>query len=141
MRGLGKPPASTAWVSAFLVADTATQVAFKVAAEILGAGAFDTAWVASAVTSPSVWCAVGLYLATFVTWMRILEHMELSRAFPLTAMTYVTVPLAGWFLFQETPTASQVGGIALIVAGVLLVGRHGREEPVSMRQEASLELS
>lgn len=76
---------------AFLFFDTGVQIAFKLAAKQLGDGAFDAAWVAAAASSPMVWCAVTLYLMVFVLWMLILQQIDLSRlsrAFPLTALTY-----------------------------------------------------
>lgn len=107
----------------FLVFDTAVQIAFKLAAKQLGDGDLDADWLAAAASSPMVWCAVLLYLTVFVLWMLILQQVDLSRAFPLTALTYVTVPAAGMLLFHESLTLVQAGGIALILAGVVLVGQ------------------
>ena len=106
-------------IAIFLLFDTAVQIAFKLAAKQLGGGALDTVWLAEAVQSPTVWCAIVLYLMVFVLWMLILQQIELSRAFPLTALTYVTVPAAGFFFFHESLHPAQAIGIALI----LLVGQ------------------
>ena len=111
-------------IGAFLVFDTAVQIAFKLAAMQLGDGAFDGAWLAAALSSPMVWCAVLLYLAVFVLWMLILQQFDLSRAFPLAALTYVTVPAAGLLLFHENLGPMQAAAIALILAGVVLVGQN-----------------
>jgi multidrug transporter EmrE-like cation transporter len=111
-------------IGAFLAFDTGVQIAFKLAAKQLGDGAFDADWLLAAAGSPAVWCAILLYLTVFVLWMQILQQIDLSRAFPLTALTYVTVPAAGLLFFHESITLMQVGGIALILAGVALVGRH-----------------
>jgi drug/metabolite transporter (DMT)-like permease len=108
----------------FLVFDTAVQIAFKLAAKELGDGAFDVSWLTAAATSPMVWCAVLLYLTVFVLWMLILQQIDLSRAFPLTALSYVTVPAAGMLFFHESLTLAQAGGIALILVGVALVGQN-----------------
>jgi drug/metabolite transporter (DMT)-like permease len=111
-------------ISAFLFFDTGVQIAFKLAAKQLGDGALDANWLAAAASSPMVWFAVALYLTVFVLWMLILQQIDLSRAFPLTALTYVTVPAAGLLFFQESLTLAQAGGIALILAGVVLVGQN-----------------
>jgi multidrug transporter EmrE-like cation transporter len=111
-------------IGAFLVFDTAVQIAFKLAAKQLGDGALDGAWVAAAFSSPMVWCAVMLYLTVFVLWMLILQQFDLSRAFPLAALTYVTVPAAGLLLFHESVSPVQAAAIALILAGVVLVGQN-----------------
>jgi len=62
------------------------------------------------------------YIATFVVWMAVLTRMELSRAFPLTALTYVTVPALALFFFGERLPAIRVAGITVIIAGVMLIG-------------------
>ena len=111
-------------IGIFVFLDTAVQIVFKLAGHELGNGAFDTSWLSAAAQSPTVWCAIVLYLTIFVLWMLILQQVELSRAFPLTALTYVTVPTAGLVLFHESLTMMQAAGIALILAGVILVGRH-----------------
>lgn len=108
----------------FLAFDTSVQIAFKLAARQLGDGEFNAEWLMAAATSPLVWFAVLLYLTVFVLWMLILQQIDLSRAFPLTALTYVTVPAAGLFFFNESLTLAQAGGIALILAGVVLVGQN-----------------
>ena len=60
----------------------------------------------------------------FVLWMLILQQIDLSRAFPLTALTYITVPAAGLLLFHESVSPVQAAGIALILGGVVLVGQN-----------------
>jgi multidrug transporter EmrE-like cation transporter len=111
-------------IGAFLLCDTGVQITFKLAGEQLGDGALDANWLAAAAASPTVWCAVLLYLTVFVLWMLILQQVDLSRAFPLTALTYVTVPAAGMLFFHESLTLAQAAGIALILAGVILVGQN-----------------
>jgi drug/metabolite transporter (DMT)-like permease len=110
-------------VALFLLADTAVQVVFKMAGDTLGSGTFDLAWVMAALGSPLVWLAIGLYFAVFILWMMVLQDMEISRAFPLQALTYITVPAIGVLFFNETLDWQRTAGIALILSGVLLVGR------------------
>lgn len=110
-------------IGVFLAFDTAVQIAFKLAAKQLGDGTLDAVWLAAAASSPMVWFAVLLYLTVFVLWMQILQRIDLSRAFPLTALTYVTIPAAGLLLFHESIGLAQVAGIALILVGVILVGQ------------------
>ena len=110
-------------IGIFVIFDTAVQIAFKLAAHQLGDGALDASWLTAAAEAPTVWCAVVLYLIVFVLWMLILQQIDLSRAFPLTALTYVTVPAAGFVIFHESLTMAQAAGIALILIGVILVGQ------------------
>jgi drug/metabolite transporter (DMT)-like permease len=109
-------------IGMFLLADTAVQIAFKLAGERAGNSDFDLDWVATAAGSPIFWIAIGLYFTVFVLWMMILQQTDLSRAFPLTALTYVTVPAAGLLLFHETVSLERTLGIALVLAGVVMVG-------------------
>lgn len=64
-------------------------------------------------------CEIG----SFATWMYVLARMQLSEAFPLSAISYVFVLLASWILFGETGSVLQVMGSAAIVGGVWLIGR------------------
>ena len=111
-------------IGAFLFVDTGVQIAFKLAAKELGDGALDADWLAAAAASPTVWCAVLMYLTVFVLWILILQQIDLSRAFPLTALSYITVPAAGVLFFHESLSLAQMAGIALILVGVVLIGQN-----------------
>jgi drug/metabolite transporter (DMT)-like permease len=108
--------------SAYVVLDTGTQVAFKWGADGLAGLDFGLTMIARALTLPGVWLAVTGYAGTFVVWMMILRVMPLSRAFPMTGLAYVTVPLLAWTVLGEGIDLPRAGGIALIVAGVVLLG-------------------
>jgi len=110
------------WAS-LLTIETATQLAFKAGSEKLDSTDVDFSWLIAALTTPQVWLAIIGYLATFVIWMLILQRMDLSKAFPITALCYVTVPSFAWLVFGETTSPARAIGIAFIVAGVTLLGR------------------
>jgi drug/metabolite transporter (DMT)-like permease len=59
----------------------------------------------------------------FVAWMYVLRHMNLSAAFPMTAISYVIVMFISWLVFRETADTAKIAGSALIIAGVFLIGR------------------
>jgi drug/metabolite transporter (DMT)-like permease len=101
---------------------TATQLAFKAGSEDVGDGELSLAWLGTSLIQPSVWLAIALYILTFAVWLLILQRTDLSRAFPLTSLTYVSVPLLAWLIFGETVSLSRAAGIAMIVAGVALLG-------------------
>lgn len=107
---------------AFIALDTGTQLAFKWGADGLSDLDFGPAMLARAATLPGVWLAVLGYLGTFVVWMTILRDMPLSRAFPMTGLAYVTVPLLAWLTFGEQIDLMRAAGIGLIVAGVVALG-------------------
>ncbi len=108
--------------SVFLTIDTATQLAFKAASEKLEGMSFGLPFLVLALTTPAFWIAILCYIATFVVWMAVLTRMQLSRAFPLTALTYVTVPALAFLFFGEHLPVIRVAGIAVIIAGVVLIG-------------------
>lgn len=75
----------------------------------------------------SPWVISGLaaaFLAS-VCWMLALTKLELSRAYPFTALSLVLVVFASALFFGETLNAGKVAGATLIVAGVFVVAHYG----------------
>ena len=76
-----------------------------------------------ALTNP--WVALGVLL--LILWlfshMVLLSWADLSYVLPVTSIGYVLVTLTGRFLLHETVSWMRWGGVILIVAGVILVGR------------------
>ena len=105
----------------YIALDTGSQLAFKWASTDVGAGALDLPWLHRALVSPGLWIGVACYVGTLLTWMRVLERMDLSRAFPMSGISYVTVPALAIALFGETLTLVQLAGIAAICLGVALL--------------------
>lgn len=73
----------------------------------------------------SVWAVVGilLYAISAVFWLVILSRVDLSVAYPLVAAGYVLVVIFSWLVFKEDVRWVTWVGLALIVAGVILVGQ------------------
>lgn len=71
------------------------------------------------------WVATGV--ALLITWlfshMLLLSWADLSYVLPVTSIGYVLVALAGRFFLGESVSLLRWSGIALIVSGVVLVGR------------------
>lgn len=127
MSASASPPAASRWRQAliwtsFIALDTFTQLAFKWGADGLADLDFGTEMLARALTLPGVWLAALGYVGTFFVWMAILKDMPLSRAFPMTGLAYVTVPLLAWLVLGERIDLTRACGIALIVAGVIALG-------------------
>ena len=108
--------------AAFLALDTATQVAFKWGAGDLSGLDFGWALVAGALSTPGALIAAVGYTASFWVWVKILNVTPLSRAFPVTGLAYITVPLLAAAIFGETVDLTHAAGIALIVGGVAALG-------------------
>jgi multidrug transporter EmrE-like cation transporter len=107
---------------AFITLDTATQIAFKVASESVEGMSFGLDFMKVALSTPALWVTVLCYIGTFITWMAVLMRMDLNRAFPLTALAYVTVPVLAFIFFGEHLPLPRVAGIGLIILGVVMIG-------------------
>lgn len=117
--------AIVAW-TIFLTLDTLVQLAFKAGGQALTGIEFGARWFEVAAATPAVWLALTGYIVLFIVWMVILQGSELTKAFTLTGIAFITVPLGGWLVFGETMTVTQVLGILAIMAGVTLITRPQR---------------
>lgn len=95
------------------------QVLFKKTASVI---AVDSAWrfLASIVTSPWLWAALFVYGAGTLLWVFVLSRVELGRAMPFVALTFIIVPAVSTVLFDERLTPLYWVGILIIVAGVCM---------------------
>lgn len=66
-----------------------------------------------------------LYLASLASWLWILAHLPLSIALPVSGLNYVTVAIASRVLLNERIDRRRALGIAVIVAGVIVIGLTG----------------
>ena len=106
----------------FLSLDTFTQVAFKLGGNTLTDKPVDWSWILLAVSTPIVWAAILGYIGVFCFWILILQHMDLSRAFPLTSLTYITVPVLAAAVLGEAIDLKRALGISIVLLGVSLIG-------------------
>lgn len=58
------------------------------------------------------------WAASAVCWLYVLQVAPLSRAYLLSSLTYVLVPLAGVYLFGEQLRRLHALGMVLILVGV-----------------------
>ncbi len=98
-----------------------TQLAFKIGGNSLEGVPSGFGWLAQALQTPIVWSAILGYIAVFCSWIFILKEMELSKAFPITSLTFITVPLLSRIVFDETIGPMRALGIVIILAGVGLL--------------------
>lgn len=99
------------------------QVAAKSIALDLSGTPFGLSWFARLATRPATAALLAFEAMSFAAWMTVLAEMSLSAAFPITALGYVLVIVAGWALFGEAASVAQVVGGAAILAGVWTIGR------------------
>jgi drug/metabolite transporter (DMT)-like permease len=67
--------------------------------------------------------ALVLYAAATLLWVAALKHAPLGRVYPLMALSFVLVPLGSIVLLRESVTPGYWAGVALIVAGLAVIGR------------------
>ncbi|MDE3037535.1 MAG: transporter [Pseudomonadota bacterium] len=101
---------------------TASQIMMKFVAGNLQAQPFGAAWMLAAGACPYLWATLALEILNFSVWMAILRRHALSIAFLLSSITYVSVALAGVWLFREPVGALQAAGMVVILIGILLMG-------------------
>ena len=99
------------------------QILLKAGAQRLAAhqpGAF----LVAAATEPRVVAGLAAWGGSAAFWLLVLRVAPLSRAYVLTSLSYVLVPLAGVLLFGEQLRRLHGLGTALIIVGVacLLLG-------------------
>ena len=104
------------------VFNTLNQVAMKLTAGVVQHEAFGLRWFMDMVSCPYIWMSFGCEVVNFVVWLAILKRHTLSQAFPLTAVSYASIMLTSWFFFHEPVLLRQLMGIALIVAGIAVIG-------------------
>jgi drug/metabolite transporter (DMT)-like permease len=106
---------------AYVLLDTAGQLAFKAAAGDHRAGDGLARWHYM-LARPWIWAGIGCYVAVFVIWIAFLSLVPLSEGVLLAALNIVAIMIAGRFLFGERLTPLRVTGILLVAAGVAIVG-------------------
>jgi len=108
------------WVL-FPVFDTANQICMKFLGGAVANMSFGMKWLSTAVLSPYLWGAIGADIGSFLAWMLILKKSDLSFAAPFISVQYITILLAGWFLFHEEIYIKEIIGVVFIMFGLLLI--------------------
>ncbi len=79
--------------------------------------------VISTLLRPGVLGGLALYGIGTVVWLRALAQTELSQAYPFVGLGFVMTAALGYLVFDEALGPTRLIGIALVIAGVVLVGR------------------
>ena len=103
------------------VAFSATgQILLKSGAQGL-AGLGGLQFLLAAARDVRVLSGVAAWIAWTLCWLYVLRVAPLSRAYGLTSLTYVLIPLASVYVFGEHLRRLHVVGIILIAAGIACV--------------------
>lgn len=81
------------------------------------------------ITSPMVMLGLVTYGLSAIIWMFVLSRVALSTAYPFIALGIAMTAIAGRYVFNEPMTPVKIAGIGLILAGILVIGVGGGDEP------------
>jgi drug/metabolite transporter (DMT)-like permease len=98
-----------------IFAEMGREVCFKHAAN-------NASTVVQSLIKPATWAGIVFWGVELLAWTAVLEHVPLSIAFPLMALSYVAMVLAGAVFFKEAVSLRHTAGACLITAGVICVG-------------------
>jgi multidrug transporter EmrE-like cation transporter len=96
---------------------TAGQILLKSGAQHL-AGLGRPEFLLAALRDIRVLSGLAAWIASTLCWLYVLRVTPLSRAYGLTSLTYVLVPLAGVYVFGEQLRRPHVVGLILITMGI-----------------------
>ncbi len=82
---------------------------------------FGQVWLKQTASNPWLYIVVIFEIISFMLWMRILATVNVSRAVPLTAISYIAVLLTSWILFHEPVMLLQVVGSLFILVGIACI--------------------
>jgi drug/metabolite transporter (DMT)-like permease len=91
--------------------------------QLLLKGGADAPDFVSQVLRPSTLAGLAFYGSAAFLYMVALRKIPVSVAFPSVSLSYAIVAVLGHYLFGEPFGMKQIGGIALIVGGVVLINQ------------------
>ena len=94
-----------------------------IAGQILLKTGADSPDFGSQILRPSTLCGLALYGSAAFLYLIALRKIPVSVAFPSVSLSYAIVAVLGHFLFGEPFGIKQIGGIALIMGGVVLINQ------------------
>ncbi len=73
--------------------------------------------------NPFIIAGMGLYITAMLIWLYVLKQVEVSYAYPFTALGFVLVMAISYFFMAEQVTPLRLAGIGLIIAGIFLISK------------------
>lgn len=107
--------------------NAAAQLLLKAGTNATGViGAAQGSWLPQIINvalQPYIVGGLACYVVSVAIWIAALSRVPVSVAYPMLSIGYVVNCFAAYFLFGEALTATKLGGILVIIAGVWLVSR------------------
>lgn len=98
------------------------QFLLKLGANRLGAPLPFFRMVWAVLATPTILAGILCFGLSMLLWVLVLRVLPLSTAYPMVSLSYVIVTALSALFLGETLTAAKLLGLALIMAGVVLVG-------------------
>lgn len=70
--------------------------------------------------NPLFLTAVTIYALSMLSWLYVLQHLSLGRAYAFTSSAFILIPLLSHYFFGERLNIQFFLGAGLIIAGVIL---------------------
>jgi len=103
------------------VLTTINQSLIKITAIKLTKTQFGLLWLKQALLLPYTYGIITCEILGLIIWMKILSNNSISKAFPISSISYIFITLASWFVFNEPIKFLQITGMAFILSGVYLI--------------------
>ncbi|WP_018901800.1 EamA family transporter [Rhizobium sp. 2MFCol3.1] len=84
-------------------------------------------WLLQILSSHWFLAAIAAEIACFAIWMTVLSELDLSKAFPLSAVSYLCIMAVAWFVFGEPTPLLQLVGSGLILGGVWCIATASKQ--------------
>ena len=105
--------------------EVARELCFKLAANRSDKHLQNSNYLARLFGTPIVWLGFACWATELMCWIRVLSQVPLSIAFPILSISYCGMVLAGEYILKEPVAKQKWLGVALVTAGVALLGTQG----------------
>ncbi|MGV8917536.1 MAG: 4-amino-4-deoxy-L-arabinose-phosphoundecaprenol flippase subunit ArnE [Pseudomonas sp.] len=76
-----------------------------------------------ALRSGWLWLALASLGFGLLLWLLVLQRLEVGIAYPMLSLNFVLITLVAHYLFKESIDRRHWMGVALVIAGVVLLGQ------------------
>jgi drug/metabolite transporter (DMT)-like permease len=78
------------------------------------------------VLNPIVLAGLAIYVMGTICWMRAVSLKEISFLYPLSSVNFVLITAVSMLMLNEELSLRRNGGIALVMAGMLLMNKRSK---------------
>lgn len=107
--------------------NTAAQIALKAGMDKIGQ--FKYCWsnvlpiFMQVACNPYIILGLCIYVFAVTVWILVLSRVDVSVAYPMASLGYITTAIAAYYYFNEPLSITRIAGIGVIILGVYLVAR------------------